>query len=193
MKSRTLSRPFALAPVLLALGLAAASTAEASPIVTTAGAVGLQTIAPSADSISLNAGSSSLSAGTGVAFQTGDFLIGNSPIPDQNISFTLSDTLTINGVTQTITIDAVDEVTTVLDTLVISAGTPTVFGTVSFTLDPLTLTGNAVGEDVSIRLAADLANVPEPGTLALFGSALIGLGILRRRKTADAPVSRTFF
>jgi hypothetical protein len=187
MSSRLLSRLAALTPVLLALGLAAASTADASPITVTAGAVGSLTIAPSADTISLNAASASLAAGTGIAFQTGDFKIGNSPIPDQNISFTLSDTLTINGVTQTITIHAVDQVTTGPDTLVISAGTPTLFGNVLFTLDSLTAAGNAtVGQDMHITLAADLANVasvPEPGTLALFGTALIGLGILRRRKS----------
>jgi hypothetical protein len=36
--------------------------------------------------------------------------------------------------------------------------------------------------DASFALAGDLAPVPEPGTLLLLGSTLVGLGIRARRR-----------
>jgi hypothetical protein len=185
MNSRTLRHLAAVTPALLVFSFVAASPAAAAPVTIVSGGVGPQTIAPSNDVITLDAGTASLSTGSGGGFQKGDLLIGNSPIPDQNISFTLSDTLTINGVTKTIVINAVDEVTTGPDTLVISAGAPTQFGNVVFTLDALTVAGNGtVGQDIAFTLKDDLAAVPEPGTLALFGTALVGLGMMRRRKAS---------
>lgn len=57
---------------------------------------------------------------------------------------------------------------------------PTVRGTYDITL--AAIDGNGV--EVAKTGIQVLVSIPEPSTLALFGFALVGFGLMRRRKTA---------
>ena len=92
----------------LAAVLCVGSVAHADPI--TSNGAPAYTIAPSNDTMSLNAGSSDIPDGTSFTID-GTFYIGYSPIPDQDILFTMNDVITVNGVTQTVTFNMDDNVT----------------------------------------------------------------------------------
>jgi hypothetical protein len=72
------------------------------------------------------------------------------------------------------------------------------FGGVAYLFE-ISYDGNAIspsqvtfdgGNDVVLRVIA-ASPIPEPGTLMLLGTALLGLGIMRRRKPALEPSRRT--
>jgi len=46
------------------------------------------------------------------------------------------------------------------------------------------LAGNTISESLSLHSPAEFVGAPEPATLGVFGAALIGLGLLRRRRAA---------
>ncbi len=155
--------------------------ALADSITLTSTAVPTTTLAPSADTFSLNDGSVTVDPTTGpFVFQTGDFIIGNSNIPDQIIPFTFQDNITIDGITQDLTFSGQDSITNTEDDLTIFASAPVQFGNEVFALQGFTVPGTAMGQDVPVELVATVT--PEPGTFVLFGTGLLGVAVFAARK-----------
>lgn len=93
----------------------------------------------------------------------------------------MNDTITLNGVTKTITIFGQNNVTDTADVLTIFAGTPVYFGSYEFTLEASSYNGTAVGQDLPLDLSAIVAT-PEPATFALLGTGLISVAAIRSRR-----------
>ncbi len=150
-------------------------------------------LSPSSDAFSLNNDSGTIDTTQGAfTFQTGDFSIGDSQIPDQVITFSIQDTLTFNGITQTLTFNGQDAVTTAADTLTIFGGSPVAFGDDLFTLQTFTLSSANMG-DFPVELQGTITPTPEPGSLLLLGTGIVcgALGMARRKSTPkiEAPHS----
>ena len=178
MTNRTLCIAFAAL-----LGLT--SSALATPITITSTALPSMALNPSSDAISLDA-SSVVTADPGtIFFQTGTISIGDSAIVDQVIPFFLSDTITLNGMTKTINIYGQDDVTSSADLISIFAGTPVDFGSYLFSLNGSSYSGTAIGQILPLQLSADVAPTPEPSTLVLLGTGLVGgIAALTTRRPA---------
>ena len=146
---------------------------------------------PSSDSLSLKAGSGTFDPAAGVfTFQTGDFVVGDSEIPDQDISFTLEDSVTFNGVTQTLNIFGDDNVTQSADTLTVAAGSPVSFGGELLTFQSFSLSETNLGDD-PITLEASVMPAPEPGAVLLLGTGALCAAIFGIKRTRDIPGSAT--
>ena len=176
---------------LLALTLSLCSCALAGTLTLSSTAVPTQSLAPSHDTLSLQAGSVAISGPGDFAFQSGDFFIGSSPIQDQDIPFSFNEAVTLIGVSQTITIFGDDSVSQSVDVLHIHAGTPTLFGGYLLTLDSAAYSGTWVGEDVPLTLSGQITATPEPGSLILLGSGLLGgLAVLGGDRLLRGGVAR---
>ena len=114
-----------------------------------------------------------------VTVQAGIFHVGNSPrTPDGSYSFTINETITINGDSQSITLSGTDSVTAPRDRFTIDSGPSTTFTAAGVTFTPQTLTTSwgGVGADLPITFTAEVtlstitpAAVPEPSSLTLGG------------------------
>ncbi len=102
--------------------------AFADTITITSSSVASTTFAPSADAVALDTGNVTLSAPGSVVFQTGTLTVGDSQISDQVIPFLFYDTVTINGISNILTIYGQDNVTTSADIISFSAAAPVNFG-----------------------------------------------------------------
>ena len=160
----------------------------ADPITISTSGVSSKVLGPSGDSLSLEAGSGTYDSTSGLlTFQVGDFIIGNSNIPDQAIKFWIDELLTLNGISQDLTLFGQDNVTTTSDTLTIFGGTPVIIGGQTFTLQTFSISGDDLG-DYPIALQASVVTTPtpEPNSLLLVGSGLIGASLIVARRSHSA-------
>jgi hypothetical protein len=186
------SRTAAWAAVVMAGMLGATGRVEAGLITVSADGVGPVTIIPSSDTITLNASGPTTYNVTNsllINVQGGTLFIGNSQIPNQVVPFSLTENITINGQTKSLTLTGTDNVTSSQDIVTINAG-PTLFfsgASVTFKTQQVSVSGTLVGQQVPFTLQANITAAPEPGTIAMAASALpVGLVVWMRRRRVRA-------
>jgi hypothetical protein len=174
----------------IALLLGGVEQAQGGIINITASGASVNPIAPSADSIMLNAASNSYNVAlpATVVVQTGTFTVGNSPGVVQDIPITLTQSVTINGDTQTVTITGDDNVTLASDVLTLNASTTNFPGAgLTLTTQPFISSPGGVGAVINFNLQGTVSSaVPEPASLTLLGvgaCGLLGYGWRRRKAT----------
>ena len=102
-----------------------------------------------------------------------------------NVNFDITQNVTIEGVTLAFTMSGLYQITDVLDTLTLFGGTTALFNTGSGIFRLTALGGGASANNIGqfdFDVGYNLEQVPEPGTLALFGIGLVGMALMRRRR-----------
>lgn len=139
---------------------------------------------PSSDTLTLNAANTTVTAPGDFVIQSGNLYIGYYPPPNQTIYFSVTQTITINGITNTFNIFGQDVVAGSADTVTIFAGQPVSFGAYFLTVDSATWSA-VPGSNVPLSISAMIVPVPEPGSLTLISSGFFaGALTLRRRSLA---------
>lgn len=147
-----------------------------------------------ADNFSLAGQSGTLTLNdSGTATQTinsGSYYTGDSGQFTGTEPLALSYSLTLDGVTQTLTQTASWAITTSFDTLDVAASSPVLFvtpqGNWDVTLDAFSYSSAQVFVTDPLTFQADFASTrtstPEPASLFLVGTSMLGIGLLFRRK-----------
>jgi PEP-CTERM motif len=190
---RNIGRAVAILGLLMA---GVATPALKADLVTISAAGATQNpITPSADYVTLSAAGPTgntvpSNVPTVVNIQAGTFFVGNSPDVMGNYSVSLTENITINGVTRSVMISGTDAVTTTSDVLTLNATTPISFGNVLFNTLAYTSPALGVNQSVNFTLQGQVTStpvsVPEPSTsLAVGFAALAALGVWARRRRAE--------
>jgi hypothetical protein len=176
----TISRFFALSAFVVATAIAGhADTVSAS-------ALSPVSLTPSADSVSLDASSASFT-GNGSFTQTGTFFVGDSGSLVGTYLTSLTDSITINGITQGVTLNVTDVVNQDVDYFTLVQAAPASFGDLSFSFDNYTSPSLPANSSSPITLTGTItptAATPEPSSLLLVGSGIFGVAATVRRRLA---------
>ena len=167
------------AAVLAGLGV----VAHADTVTIQSSGAARVTISPSSDVVTLYSGAVATDVPGTVAFELGIAQDFDSPIKDQVIPFSITDAITISGVTQNVVLQGEDEVTTGPDTISFLEGPVYQFGDVRFHIDGETLPAlREVDNSEYFTLDGSVSQTPEPSALLLMGTGIAGsAGMLRRR------------
>jgi hypothetical protein len=188
-------RQILLVSAVVGLLLGSGSPANADTIMISTPGAGPVAIPPSDDSVTLNPDNHTYNLPHGVltvvALQPGVFHVGNSPGLVALLSFTISESITINGDTRTVMFPGTNDVTLAVDTLSFQAGPPVVFSTAILTpqAQPNIASGAAFSDNnftFMVGITPTGTAIPEPSSLALAALGVLGL-VAMRRKRAQSP------
>jgi hypothetical protein len=176
-----MKRHSVLCVTALVLALVVGGNLRADLITVSTGGAFFATPAPGADTLTLSPTTNTFNVPFGqtvnIGVQPANFFIGDSGTTNQVFPFTINESVTINGVTQTVPISGQFLITPAQDTLTLFAGPPTSFqvpgGEVDFATQGFSLTSGALGNH-PFTVPGTLSLVPEPGSLALFGLVIAG-------------------
>jgi hypothetical protein len=132
----------------------------------------------------MDAGSTTFTIGVPFVIQTGTFGIGHSGDLVATVPFSFMEDITINGITEDVTVTGQDLVAIEVETIEFNALGPISFGSESLSIEAYSI-GSPTLRELPVELTATVSGpspVPEPSSIALFGSGALGLvGIIRRR------------
>ena len=169
-------------PAILALAVVSVAAHASNISVTAVASFPVTSQSPNNDNdmLSFTAASATVSYG-GTFSQAGTFYDGYIPTNPVD-AFTFDDTFTVDGVTKTLTFSGTDAPTNAFDTLTIYALGPVTFGTTNLTFGEVTAVNYFSDGGIPVSLDATVSAAPEPSSLVLLGTGILGLaGTARRR------------
>ena len=176
-----LFKRLALMAVLAVEGCSACAHASAF----TFGTVSIETISPSADTLSFNGSTGIVNAGS-TFLQTGAWTINDSGSLNQYIPFTFSDILTIDNVTRVLTFSGGLNVSPSADTLTIASLSPVIFGNMAVSFTGFSISDGNL-ESVPVTLTGTATAVTgEPSSLLLMGTGLLAATIWMMLRARNA-------